>query len=101
MLVRIMFKIVHVHVHVKPECVDDFIAASQLNMRASRKEPGIGRFEIHQRADDPTRFVFIEGFLTPEAQDAHRAAAHYQTWREAVAEMMAEPRQGNNYREIE
>lgn len=96
-----MFKLVHVHVHVKPECVDAFIAASRLNMHASRKEPGIGRFEIHQRADDATRFVFIEGFLTAGAQDAHRAAPHYQIWRDTVAEMMAEPRQGNNYREIE
>lgn len=96
-----MFKIIHVHVHVKPECVDAFIDASRENMRQSRLEPGIGRFEVHQRADDPARFVFIEGFLTPEAQDAHRETSHYQAWRETVAHMMAEPRQGNNYREIE
>ena len=92
-----MHRIVHVHVHVKAEFVEAFKAASRENARHSVLEPGIARFEIFQQADDPTRFVFLEAFLTPDAQDAHRQTAHYQTWRDAVAEMMAEPRKGANY----
>lgn len=89
--------LVHVHVHVKPEFVGAFKEASRENARQSVLEPGITAFEIHQQADDPTRFVFIESFHSREAQEAHRAAAHYQTWRDTVAEMMAEPRRGVNY----
>ncbi len=95
-----MHKIVHIHVHVKPEFVEAFKEASRENARQSRLEPGIGRFEIFQDAADPTRFVFLEAFRTPEAQDEHRVTAHYQTWRETVADMMAEPRQGRNYVEV-
>ena len=93
----VMHRIVHVHVHVKPEFVEAFIEASRENARNSVLEPGIARFEVFQQADDPTRFVFIEMFRTPDAQEAHRQTAHYQAWREAVAEMMAEPRKGANY----
>jgi quinol monooxygenase YgiN len=38
--------IVHVHVHVKPECIDDFQAASIENARHSIEEPGIARFDV-------------------------------------------------------
>jgi autoinducer 2-degrading protein len=93
----VMHRIVHIQVLVKPEFVEAFIEASRENARNSVLEPGIARFEIFQQADDPTRFVFIEMFRTPDAQEAHRQTAHYQAWREAVAEMMAEPRKGANY----
>jgi (4S)-4-hydroxy-5-phosphonooxypentane-2,3-dione isomerase len=93
----VMHRIVHIQVLVKPEFVEAFIEASRENARNSVLEPGIARFEIFQQADDPTRFVFIEMFRTPDAQEAHRQTPHYQAWREAVAEMMAEPRKGANY----
>ena len=81
-----------VHVHVKPERVDAFKQASIANARESRKEPGIARFDILQQQDDPTRFVFVEVYRTPVASGAHKETRHYQTWRDAVAPMMAEPR---------
>ena len=81
-----------VHVHVKPECVDAFKQASIANARESRKEQGIARFDILQQQDDPTRFVFVEVYRTPDASGAHKETRHYQTWRDAVASMMAEPR---------
>ena len=92
-----MQSLVHVHVHVKPEFVEAFKAASRENARHSVLEPGIARFEVFQQTDDPTRFVFVESFRSPEGREAHRQTAHYQAWRDAVAEMMAEPRTGVNY----
>jgi (4S)-4-hydroxy-5-phosphonooxypentane-2,3-dione isomerase len=86
--------VVHVHVHVKPECVEAFKAATIANARESIKEPGIGRFDFTQQQDDPTRFVLVEAYRTPEAPAAHKETKHYQTWRDAVAPMMAEPRLG-------
>jgi (4S)-4-hydroxy-5-phosphonooxypentane-2,3-dione isomerase len=84
--------VVHVHVHVKPECVEAFKAATLENARASVQEPGIARFDVTQQADDPTRFVLVEAYRTADAPAAHKETAHYAKWRDAVAPMMAEPR---------
>jgi autoinducer 2-degrading protein len=89
--------IVHVHVHVKPDSVDAFRIATIENARNSRQEPGIERFDVLQQADDPARFLLIEIYREPEAQLRHRETAHYAVWREAVAPMMAEPRNGVKY----
>lgn len=90
-------QIVHVHVHVRPESVEAFRAASLANARASVQEPGVVRFDVVQQADDPTRFVLIEIYRTAEAPAAHKATAHYAAWRDTVAEMMAEPRSAVRY----
>ena len=84
--------ILHVHVHVKPESVDAFRAASLENARQSVKEAGIARFDVIQQQDDPTRFVLVECYRTAEAPAQHKDTAHYAAWRDAVADMMAEPR---------
>lgn len=85
--------IVHVHVHVKPESVDDFKKATAANAQASRKEPGIARFALLQQSDDPTRFILVEAYKNADAPAAHKETDHYKTWRDTVASMMAEPRQ--------
>ena len=84
--------VVHIQVRVKPECVEAFKAATLANAQASLQEPGIARFDVVQQADDPTRFVFVEVYRTPAAPAAHKETAHYATWRDTVAPMMAEPR---------
>jgi quinol monooxygenase YgiN len=84
--------IVHVHIHVKPESVEAFTAASLDNASNSVQEPGVARFDVVQQADDPTRFVLVEVYRTPEAAAQHKETAHYARWRDTVAEMMAEPR---------
>src|SRR5690242_11931999 len=83
---------VHIHVHVKPESVEAFKQATLANARESIKEPGIARFDVLQQQDDPTRFIFIEAYRAAEAPAAHKETKHYQTWRDTVAPMMAEPR---------
>jgi quinol monooxygenase YgiN len=84
--------VVHVHVRVKPESVGVFKAATLANASASIREPGIARFDVVQQQDDPTRFVLVEVYRTPEAPAAHKETNHYQAWRDAVAPLMAEPR---------
>ena len=84
--------VVHVHVQVKPECVEAFKEATIANARESSKEPGIARFDFSQQQDDATRFVLVEAYRTAEAPAAHKATQHYLTWRDTVAPMMAEPR---------
>jgi Uncharacterized conserved protein len=89
--------IVHVHIHVRPDDVGRFINATLANARASRQEPGIAQFELIQQNDDPTRFVLIEAYRTADDPARHKATAHYATWRDTVAPMMAEPRRGMTY----
>ncbi len=84
--------IVHVHVHVKAECIDAFRRASLANARQSVQEPGIVRFDVLQQNEDPTRFVLVEVYRTVEDPARHKETAHYETWRDTVADMMAEPR---------
>ncbi len=92
--------IVHVHVKVIPEGVDAFRDASLANARESVREPGVARFDVIQQEDDPTRFELIEIYRTAEAAAAHKATAHYATWRDAVAPLMAEPRSSTKYRAV-
>ena len=90
--------IVHVHVHVRPDAVEAFAAASLENARESVQEPGVIRFDVVQQEDDPTRFLLIEIYRTSEDPARHKATAHYATWRDAVEPMMAEPRRSVKYR---
>jgi quinol monooxygenase YgiN len=89
--------VVLVHVRVKPECVEAFHQATLANARNSVREPGIARFDVIQQADDPTRFVLVEAYRTPDATALHKETAHYQAWRDTVADMMAEPRISHKY----
>jgi len=92
--------IVHVFVHVLPGSVDAFIEATTANANASVLEPGIARFDVVQSLEDPTRFVLVEAYRSDEAAVAHKETAHYATWRDIVADMMAEPRSPVRYRDI-
>jgi len=84
--------IVHVQVFIKPECAEAFKQATIANARESVREPGIARFDVLQRQDDPAQFMLVEAYRHAEAQAAHRETKHYQAWRDAVAPMMAQPR---------
>lgn len=92
--------IVHVQIKVKADFIDAFREASIENARNSNQEPGIIRFEVLQQTDEPTHFVLVEVYRTPDDQLRHRETAHYQVWRDRVAEMMAEPRVGIKYKSI-
>lgn len=93
--------IVVVSIHVKPEHVEAFQAATIQNGTESRKEPGIARFDFLRQADDPTRFVLIEAYREPAAQASHRDTAHYKTWAAKVADMLAEPRTRQIYNNLD
>lgn len=86
-----------VHVHVKPECREAFIAACRTNHDASVLEAGNRRFDVLQSDDDADYFILYEAYVTPEAAAAHKQTAHYLAWRETVADMMAEPRRGEPF----
>lgn len=92
--------IVHVHVRVLPDQVEQFKAATAENARRSLHEPGVVRFDVAQRQDDPTHFVLVEAYRTAEGAAAHKETVHYQAWRDTVAPMMAEPRCSVKYTNV-
>ena len=92
--------IVHVHIQVKPDRVEDFKAASVANASNSIKEPGIARFDVLQQQDDPNRFLLVEIYRTADAPAAHKQTDHYKTWAETVADMMAVPRQSVKFENV-
>jgi (4S)-4-hydroxy-5-phosphonooxypentane-2,3-dione isomerase len=92
--------IVIVNVHVKPEYVEAFRAASIENARNSIQEPGIAQFDVLQQSDDVTRFVLYEAYRDPGAPAKHRETAHYNAWVEKVTDMLAEPRTRNTFSNV-
>ena len=89
-----------VHVHVKPDRVEDFRAAILANARESVREPGVVRFEVLEQRDDPTRFVLVEIYRAPEDHAKHKETAHYLRFKADAEGMMAEPRKGVVYRTV-
>jgi len=84
--------IVHVFVHVKVDRIEAFKFATLENAQNSIKEPGIARFDVVQQQDDPTKFVLVEVYRTADDPVRHKETTHYKKWRDAIADMMAEPR---------
>jgi autoinducer 2-degrading protein len=84
--------ILHVNIHVKPEHLDAFIAATIENARNSAQEPGIARFDFVQHADDPNRFSLWEVYKTEDAVPAHKQTEHFAKWAATVESMLVEPR---------
>lgn len=84
--------IVHVFVHVKENFVEEFKTVTVENAKESILEPGIVRFDIVQQHDDPAKFVLVEVYRAFEDTAKHKITEHYLRWRDAVTNMMAEPR---------
>jgi len=92
--------IVHVFVHVKDGQNQAFLDATIENAHASLEEPGIARFDVLAQRDDPLRFLLIEVYRTGDDPARHKETAHYQKWRDTVANMMAEPRRSVKYSNV-
>jgi (4S)-4-hydroxy-5-phosphonooxypentane-2,3-dione isomerase len=89
--------VVHVDIAVVPDQLQSFLDATEENAMASRKEPGVVRFDVLSDRDDPTHVVLVEIYRDEAAAAAHKDTGHYQRWRDIVAQMMARPREATRY----
>jgi autoinducer 2-degrading protein len=89
--------VICVHINVIPEAVGEFIKASTENHLEALKESGNLRFDFIQQADDLCRFMLYEAYESEEAAAAHKSTPHYLKWKDAVQNLMAEPRKGVKY----
>jgi autoinducer 2-degrading protein len=92
--------VVSVTVFVKPEFVEQFIEATMDNATNTRREPGNVRFDVSRAEEDATRFLFYEVYRAKEGFLAHQQTEHYLRWKAAVADWMAQPRQGVRHHAI-
>jgi autoinducer 2-degrading protein len=58
--------VVHVHVRTRPGQVEEFLAATLPNARASLTEPGVLRFDVIQDEADPAHVVLVEVYRDGE-----------------------------------
>ena len=89
--------VVHVDILVIAEQLAAFLAATRENAEASRKEPGVLRFDVLSDRADPSHVVLAEVYRDEAAVAAHKETGHYQRWRDTVAPMMARPRSSTRY----
>ncbi len=74
----------------RPEHLAELRAALADLIRATRREPGCLRYDLHVAADDPTSFVLIEQWATQAALEAHLAQPHTRTALATVPAWLAE-----------
>ncbi len=86
-----------VYVHVKPEHCQAFLEATLDNARNTIQEPGNLRFDVHQAAEDPNRFLLYEVYRDESGMKAHKETPHYARWAATVGPLLAEPRLGVKY----
>jgi autoinducer 2-degrading protein len=90
-------QIVHVHAHVNPATLSEFLDATLVNAQASLAEPGVLRFDVIRDQSDESHVVLVEVYRDQDAADAHKLTEHYAAWRDTVAGMMARPRASERY----
>ena len=95
-----LMHILHVHLKVKAERIDEFIALTIENAKSSVQEPGCLRFELIQDKDDPAHFELNESYRDETGHAAHRESAHYKKWADKALPLLAEPRTRNVYRNV-
>ena len=65
-----------VHFEVRKGEEGTIIEAAKPCIEATRKEKGCLAYELHQDAEEPTKFTFFEKWKSPEALAEHMAAGH-------------------------
>ena len=86
--------VVCVTVWVKPGLEEQFIEATHKNYLGTRREPGNVRFDVLRRADEPSQFFLYEAYRSEADFVEHQQTEHYIAWRDQVADLMAQKRQG-------
>jgi autoinducer 2-degrading protein len=69
-----------VEVEVKPDRMDDFLAAMAVDVAGSRQEDGCLRFDLLRDNSNLHRFFFYEVYTDAAAVDVHKATPHFKAW---------------------
>eukprot|EP00406_Dinophysis_acuminata_P056976 CAMPEP_0179301070 /NCGR_PEP_ID=MMETSP0797-20121207/47365_1 /TAXON_ID=47934 /ORGANISM="Dinophysis acuminata, Strain DAEP01" /LENGTH=129 /DNA_ID=CAMNT_0021010569 /DNA_START=21 /DNA_END=410 /DNA_ORIENTATION=+ len=69
-----------VQLQIKPDRIDDFLAAMKVDADGSRAEPGCLRFDLLRHPGDAGRFVVYEVYEDAAAKEAHKHTPHFKAW---------------------
>ena len=92
--------VVHIDIQVNPADVAEFLTATAANASRLADEPGVLRFDVVQDLADPAHVVLVEVYRDADAALAHKQTAHYASWRDTVAPMMARPRTSTSFQPV-
>jgi autoinducer 2-degrading protein len=92
--------VVCVTVWVKPGLEHQFIEATRQNYFGTRQEVGNVRFDVLRRVDDPSQFFLYEAYRSENDFVEHQKTEHYVAWRNQVADLMAQKRQGVKHQSL-
>jgi autoinducer 2-degrading protein len=82
---------VSVSLRIREGRAADFLAAlGQARSSALADEPGCLQFDIGRDVDDPEVFHLYEVYRDEAALAEHRAAPHFDRWRQASGDLLAE-----------
>jgi autoinducer 2-degrading protein len=77
--------VVLVTVTVRREMLAEFERAILANADNARtREPGCVRFDVNQKEDDPSHWLFYEVYKDSAAFEAHRASPHFAAYQEVA-----------------
>lgn len=77
--------VVLVQVTVRAELVAEFERAILANAEGARtREPGCLRFDVSQKEDEPTAWLFYEVYRDGAAFEAHRASPHFAAYQQVA-----------------
>lgn len=68
---------------IKPDSLDQAIAAGKPCVQATRQETGCIRYDLNVDVMDPTKLVFVEKWESREALEAHFSTPHLDDFRAA------------------
>jgi (4S)-4-hydroxy-5-phosphonooxypentane-2,3-dione isomerase len=87
--IELLMLVVLVQVTVKSEMLAEFERAILINAESARtREPGCVRFDVSQREDDPTQWLFYEVYKDGAAFEAHRASPHFAAYQQVAERVL-------------
>jgi len=92
--------VLFVRIRVVPGQTEAFLALTAANHHGTRAEPGNLRFDVLRDASDAQRCYLYEVYRDEDGFRAHQQTAHYLAWKDAVAPLMAEPRQAERMHSV-
>lgn len=92
---RSSLHVIHAPLPVKPDKVDEFIAAVKLDgIGSTHEEPGCLRFDVYWNVDKPSELYLYEVYVNKAAFEYHTKTPHIAKWRETVKDWFAGERTG-------
>lgn len=73
----------------KPEHAEDFKAATQNVIKATRQEEGNIFYYLYQSVENPSDFIFYEKFKDQESLDFHVNTEHYKKFESVFKKIQA------------